>query len=343
MKIAIVSLTENGLLLSERLAAALSCEHLCFRFAYEKHCDNDAASFTDMKKLTAYIFKAFDGIIFFCSCGIAVRMLAPHLVSKLSDPAVVVVDEQGKYAVSLLSGHIGGANVLAEQVSNIIGAKAVITTATDVGGKFSPDSFAEGNNLIITDMKLAKELAAAVVNGDKIGIKSDYPCLNTPPEFDESATEYGICISPDTSKNPFAKTLHLIPKNIIVGIGCKKNTPSDALEAFILSRLSANRLSINRLCELHSIDLKVGEKAILDFCQKYKIKFKTYSAEELMRALGEFSHSDFVMRTTGADNICERSAVIGENALIVRKIAESGMTFAAAEKRVEIDFERRIL
>lgn len=156
MKIAVISVTENGNKISRRMAAGIGIA--CDRFAFSKHCDGSAVPFDDMKQMTAKCFGEYDGIIFICACGIAVRMIAPHVVSKLSDPAVVVIDESGKFAISLLSGHIGKANALTEKVAEIIGAEPVITTATDVGGKFSPDSFAAAMTCTSANMTLQRKL-----------------------------------------------------------------------------------------------------------------------------------------------------------------------------------------
>jgi cobalt-precorrin 5A hydrolase len=270
-------------------------------------------------------------------------MIAPHIISKTTDPAVISVDEQGKFAVSLLSGHIGGGNALAEKIAGIIGAVPVITTATDIGKKFSPDSFACANGLHILETDIAKDIAAAVVNGEKIGIFSDYPYVNLPHEFFGDSAENGISISCDTAKIPFKNTLHLVPKNIIIGVGCRKNTDSDLLSEFILNMLKVNDIPLYRVVGMHTIDIKKDETAILNFADRNNIPLKFYSAKELMQVEGEFSHSAFVAKITGADNICERSAAVGGNTLIVRKHAENGMTFAAAESEIILDFERKIL
>lgn len=343
MKIAIVSLTENGRKISLKIAEKFSESHALTRFTYEKYTDSAAVAFSELKSVIASNFDQFDAIIFVCACGIAVRMIAPHIVSKFSDPAVVVIDEQGKFAVSLLSGHIGGANALTEKIAQLIGALPVITTATDVGGKFSPDSFASANNLYICEPDLAKEIASLIVNSKKIGFYCEYDYINFSEEYFNDNSDIGICISRNMTKNPFKKTLHLVPKNIIIGVGCKKNTPPEMLENFILNNLADNDIEIFRLKKICSINIKQNEKAISEFYSEYFVPAEFFSSEELMKAQGEFSSSEFVMKTTGADNICERSAVCGGGKLIVRKIAENGMTFAAAEEELVIDFERRIL
>ena len=152
MKTAVISLTEKGRQLSEKLGGD--------RFCFRKHCDADAVPFTELSALVSELFGRYDALIFICAVGIAVRAIAPHIVSKTTDPAVVAVDDCGKFAVSLLSGHIGGANALAVQTAAKLGAVPVITTATDSGEKFSPDVFAKANALVIDDMTAAREVAS---------------------------------------------------------------------------------------------------------------------------------------------------------------------------------------
>lgn len=344
MNIAVISLTENGRKISEKIQIGLKRHHTCVRYTYEKYTDEKSVIFKDLKDLTSDIFHEYDGIIYISACGIAVRMIAKHIVSKASDPAVIAIDEQGRFTVPLLSGHIGGANELAKKISEIINSTAVITTATDIGQKFSPDSFAKANGLYICEMDMAKKFAAAVVNGEKIGFYCEYPVKNYPDIFfNKNIKNMGICISPDTSKSPFTQTLRLVPKNIIIGIGCKKNTDPIIFSQFVFNMLKINNIPLWRVSEIHTIDIKKHEKAIIQFSKDNNIPLKFYSSNQLMSISGEFSHSDFVMKTTGADNICERSAAVNGGVIIVPKQAENGMTFAASEENIFIDFERTIL
>ncbi len=344
MNISLISLTENGRKISEKIAA-YKTENIIFkRYTFQKFSDKNSVSFSSLKDLTGELFRNSDALVFICSCGIAVRMTAPHVKSKSTDPAVVAVDEQGKFAVSLLSGHLGGANAVAEKISEIIGCTPVITTASDIGGKFSPDSFAKANGLYFDDFETAKKIASKTVNGEKIGFCSDYKYINRPDEFfDEEIKDIGICISKDIKKNPFDRTLMLIPTNVVIGVGCKRNTDIRMFDDFLNRMLERFCIPIQRICEIHTIDIKRDEKAVAEFSDRYNIPLKFYSAKELMNVPGKFSASEFVLKTTGADNICERSAAADGGKITVHKQSENGMTFAAAEKEIILDFERKIL
>lgn len=350
MKIAVISVTWEGLKLSLKIAEALENTQVLLYFPskYSEVCDFpeniQVRSFDSIFVLTKKIFNKYNAIIFVCACGIAVRAIAPHVRSKISDPAVIVVDISGKFCISLLSGHLGGANSLTEKIAYSIDAVPVITTATDTGGKFSPDSFARANNLVIQDMNIAKETACAVLRGEKIGLVSDYSCRNIPREITcDTDCHSGIIISPYMVESPFEVTLRLFTKNIILGIGCKKGVSRETIERVVYRVLSENNIAVESVCGIGSVSLKSEEKGLLDFCEKLGINPVFHTPRQLMDLEGDFTPSEFVMKTVGADNVCERSAIAaGGNRLITRKYSENGVTVAIAEKNVDIDFGRKI-
>lgn len=374
MRLAVISFTKEGGKWAQTIEERMKTHQEDWeitRYAFWKYPTAGSISFEKGDVLTASIFTQYDGLVFIAAAGIAVRLVAPHVVSKLSDPAVLCIDEQGRFVVSLLSGHIGGANALTRLLADCIAACPVVTTATDAGERFSPDSFAVANRLVIEDMDMAKKIAAAVVAGERIGLFSDYPCGHVPRELvpvggaafteaagqdgacisggavcqdgtcisEEAVPEYGICILKEHREMPFLNTLYLMPKNIILGVGCKRDTLPEVFEAFVLKCLREHGIDINRVCRVCSIDLKKDERAIMDFSEKYRIPFETYSAGTLREVPGEFSASQFVRETTGVDNVCERSAMLYGRELILPKQAGGGVTLAAALAEVKIDFQ----
>lgn len=343
MTVSIISVTEKGRRLSGKISVILSDKHNVNRYCFYKKSDDAATPFYDINVIASDVFENSDAVVFICACGIAVRSIAPLIKSKQSDPAVIVIDDCGKYAIPILSGHIGGANQLAEFIADNVGAVPVITTATDIGGRFSPDSFARANGLIITDINVAKAIAAAVLDGEKIGLCSEYQCKNIPSEFTQNEScRMGIYIGTDISKKPFETTLCLVPGNICIGIGCKRGTSLADIEAMVFNALQEGKISSERICSVATIDIKADESGLMQFCNKYKLTFHTFSAEELMNVSGDFHRSEFVLKTTGTDNVCERSAAKFGGIIMHRKAA-NGITVAAAEIPIEIDFEKRIL
>lgn len=344
MKIAVISITENGRILSAKLAEILQ-EHSVRRYCFSSHCDGNSTAFEKLDEISEHIFNESDAMIFVCACGIAVRTISPYIVSKLSDPAAIVIDDCGRFVIPILSGHIGGANRLAEIIAEKISAVPVITTATDTGKKFSPDSFAKANELIITDMSAAKKIASAVLDDEIIGVYSKYRIINIPNQLSESRRgRYGIVIAEKIIPCEFENPLYLIPKNLVLGIGCKRGTSCEAIEQNVFRWLENENISLDRVKSVATIDLKRDEIGLAEFCNKYSFQLDFYSTEQLMRVEGDFTKSDFVKSITGADNVCERSAVLASGGkLIMRKHSGNGVTCAVAEIPVIIDFERKML
>lgn len=317
-----------------------------------------------LKEQVKEIFHNVDAIIFVSACAIAVRSIAPYLESKTTDPAVIVIDELGQYAISLLSGHIGGGNELTKYVAGLIGATPIISTATDLNNLFAVDVFATKNNMYIDNMTLAKQVSSELLNNKEIGVDSDFPIKTKLPKqlvlisdnLDEqqqtrlsieSSNEFplGIAITLDEHKSPFHKTLHLIPKIVTLGIGCKKDTPVDAIESLVLQTLAKHHISIHAMKQVGSIDLKAHEVGLLDFCRKYELPFNVYSANELSSLTGDFTPSPFVKSITGIDNVCERAAMYQEptGTLLIKKTAANGVTIAAVIRPYDISFDKNQL
>lgn len=331
MKIITIAFTKNGGKIAKLLSEAMHADG----YIISTHATDGLNTFSSLHTLTNDAWQSYDALVFVGACGIAVRAIAPHIENKAKDPAVVVVDEKGEFVIPILSGHIGGANELAREIAAVTGGTAVITTATDIRSKFSVDTFAVKNNLHIGDTKLIKEISSRVLDGEKIGLYSDYELQNIPDIFTENA-EVGICISSE-NKKPFPITLNLFPKNIVLGIGCKKGCEN--VEESIFEFLKANKLDINALYAASTIDIKKDEKGIIDFCKKYSLPLLTFTADELGDTKGEFSSSEFVKQTVGVDNVCERAVCASGARLTHKKTPLSGTAIAAGTLKTVIDFE----
>lgn len=284
------------------------------------------------------IFETSDAIVFVGSVGIAVRKIAPYVKDKRTDPAVVSIDELGTFVIPLLSGHIGGANDLALRLAETLGAAPVITTATDINHKFSVDAWAARNGYILSNMCKAKAVSADILEKD-IPLLSDFPVVTDYPNgvIAGDCGEIGICITYG-QKEPFARTLRLIPPILHLGIGCHRDIETDAIREAVNSVLQANGLDRRAVRCVASIDLKSDERGLLEFCEENGWPISFYSAEELWAVPGEFTASEFVQSITGVDNVCERAALAGAEKLIVRKTAHNGVTVAVAAEHLEVHF-----
>jgi len=262
-------------------------------------------------------------LIIIGAAGIAVRLISPYAADKLSDIPVVVIDEAARFVIPLLSGHVGGGNDLALWLSNLLGAEPVITTATDINGCFSANVFARENNLTIKNRAGIKVVASKVLRGEPIviGVRE----LPAPAQVDIAISDI----------RPEGACLWLSHKKYVLGIGCRRGKSCDEIEAAVLSVLNTLGIDFNDIHAFGSIDLKKDESGLLDFSLKHRIPFFTFTAELLMKARGDYSSSDFVMDKTGADNVCERAAVLlteGNGRLVVKKQIFDGITVAVAER-----------
>lgn len=354
MRAALISVSADGVALSERISEALN-DVECSVYKFDKKGGNiTVGRFSDIGELTAKIFGEYDALIFVCACGIAVRAIAPHIRSKVTDPAVIVIDDCGKFAIPLLSGHIGGANALAKRIAELIGAVPVITTATDNRGKFSPDLFAKANNLILDDLEGAKEVAAAVLRGDSLAVVSNFEIINLTEDFWEHgalAATLNIDQLPQSCSGEFIPKLqlHFLARNIVLGIGCKRGIPADVIEHRVMAAFGYMGYDFRQVIEIATIDLKRDEQGLLEFAKRHGLPVRFFTAEELMSVPAEPNNlkgSGFVMKITGADNVSERAAILaadGGRILIPKSYPNctgDGVTVAAAAKPLVIDFAK---
>ncbi len=326
-----ICFTDMGRELMEKVAKELSKKPLA------------AVECESLSVWTERNFKKGNILVFVGACGIAVRAIAPFIKDKTVDPAVIVMDERGDFVIPLLSGHLGGAVKAAKNLADITGAVNVVTTATDVRGEFAIDVFASENNLAISDMKKAREFTALLLQDKKASFridprfKDDIKAVNVPENLTGNAGAF-FEITPG-----IASGLHLIPKCIVVGIGCRRGKSGGEITEFFERRLLENGLEKTAVKAIVSADIKKDEEGITDLAKELDIPFITYDSQFLMSIEGDFSSSDFVKEKTGTDNVCERSVMAyGCRRLIVKKIAEDGMTFAAGVLEVTLDMKGKL-
>lgn len=315
MKTVIFCYSENGRKLAEDLKVKLGEATI----KYKDHAD------------LGTLFKESDALIFICATGIAVRLVAPYLESKTTDPAVIVIDDRGRNVIPLLSGHIGGANALAKEIAGKIDAAAVITTATDGAGKFACDTWAVTHGCAISSLEAAKEISAKILQKD-VSIKSEFPLPEKLP-YGLKATDSNADIYIGIKKEK--ATLNLIPKIVTVGIGCRKGTPKEQIKELI-SEQDIDERAIEKLA---SIDIKQDEPGLKELAEELNVPIVFYTAEELKAVPGDFTDSKFVEETTGVGNVCERAALKDSDKLILKKTAKDGVTVAAAIRDWRPEFE----
>lgn len=282
-----------------------------------------------------------DGIIFISSTGIAVRAIAPYIQKKDKDPGVVVVDLSGKYAINILSGHLGGGNELTLKAADILGAEPVITTATDRMNIIGPDMIAKNNHLIIDDMKMAKEIAALLVDNKIVGIKDDYNLIEITKGYEkiDNVKENSMWITnkireaeEDEADNiDYSKVLKLIKQDIVLGIGARRNTPFEKLKKFIEESLVKYNIDIRAVNKIVSVDVKKDEQGIIDLAEYLGCPFITFTRDEIKTVQDKYEGSPFVLKTLGITGVCEPSVDLAGAEIIEGKIKHEGMTLAIGQ------------
>ena len=297
------------------------------RFADDMGID----AYGDLATWTAEHFAGDDALVFVGASGIAVRAIAPHVRDKFTDPAVVSVDEAGRFVVPLLSGHVGGANDLARIIADITGGQAAVSTATDVNELFAVDEWAARRGLVILERDVAKEISAALLEGRAVGFRSDFEIdWDLPEGVTYGVANIGFAVSLSEATKPFRRTLHLVPRVVTVGVGCRRGTDSEVLRNAVFEALKEAHVSPLAVSALASIDVKKDEPAIRTLARRHALELRFYSAEELAAVPGEFAASDFVRETVGVDNVCERAALAQGGRLLLGKQARNGVTVAVA-------------
>ena len=222
-----------------------------------------------------------------------------------------------------------------------MGSEPIITTATDLNGKFSVDTFATVNNLRIMGLKTAQDVSVRVLDNAFVGFTSELPVQGELPAGLTLADtgEFGVSISTDVEKKPFATTMRLVPMDIILGVGCKRDTDPEKMSQFVSGILKEDGIPAQRIGAVCSVDLKKDEAAILDLAKQYRVPAKFYTSEELMSLEGEFTKSEFVKSITSVDCVCERSSLMPYGGEIIRrKTAKDGMTIAICRRPMELKF-----
>ena len=344
MIIRIAAFTNRGIALAARLRERLEQEGdqvTAFSTKEETGTSLVAPMGLPLAQWTRQSMDEAQGIIFIGACGIAVRSIAPWLRGKDRDPAVVVLDENAHFAVSLLSGHVGGANDLARQTAELTGAQPVVTTATDSGGRFPVDDWAVKPGLLIPCLKDAKRISMAVLEGEEVGFCSCLPWKGELPRGlrEKENGPVGICVSTDIRRKPFAHTLNLVPRTVVLGIGCRRGTPAAVIGSRVRQALAEQGIPLEAVEAVASIDLKADEEGLLAFCRELGVSLTVYSAAELAAVEGSVSPSSFVQTTTGVDNVCERAAILRSGGtLLFPKAAGEGVTVAAACRPTILEF-----
>lgn len=296
----------------------------------------------DFRDIFKDAFESYDSVIAIMATGIVVRGIAPYIKDKYRDPSVIVIDEKGRFVISLLSGHIGGGNELAIKVAERIGAIPVITTASDLNNYPSIDIYAERNGYTISNGILYKRLVMSMLKGEKIAVyleedeakeffnREPFIIFNSLEDFRENNGEkiyVGIRRIADD-------VVHLIPKRLVLGMGFHRGVGADELFQFISDVFEKESLWLSAVSKIATIDKREGEKGLKELEQKMGVKTIFFSEDEIKK-IDKFIDSKVVLKYHRVGNISETCAYLGSNRgdIVVPKVKGGKITLCIAKER----------
>jgi len=262
-------------------------------------------------------FGECEQLVCFLATGATVRILAPLLSDKGADPGVVCVDEGGRFAVSLVGGHGGGANELAVEVGELLGAQAVVTTATDSVGVAGLDMLGlpvEGD---------VAGVSRALLDGEPVVLEAEVAWPLPPVPFASAQGGVATVRLTDRAAEPASGEVLLRPPSLVVGVGASKGAPVDEVLSVIEDALRDARLSARSVAQLATVDAKSEEPGILEAAARLGVPVVTYSAEELARVEVP-NPSDAPLAAVGTPSVAEAAALVGGGELLVPKRKSGG-------------------
>tara|TARA_B100001146_G_scaffold23338_1_gene17741 strand:- start:184 stop:1245 length:1062 start_codon:yes stop_codon:yes gene_type:complete len=347
--------------MARTLAGSLDRDHALFiDRRFRKDDDSGEAFDLPLRPVVKRAFAGYSSLVLFLSAGASIRLLAPLLESKQIDPAVVCVDDAGSFCVSLISGHVGGADQLAQEVAVCLGARAVITSASHASGTLAVDLLGrEFGWRLKADSTTITRASAAVINSQPIGIWQGagepgwwpdgkplpeniavYPTLG---DLAASACATALIISDTTGdlETLLADKITVVyrPRSLVIGMGCRRGVPVEELESLLAEALRENGLSAECLAEIATAEIKRGEPGLEQLAERHGVPLSFLQANEL-NAVFETnpgaitSKSERAHGLVGVWGVAEPAALLtaGASELLVNREKTTRATIAIARK-----------
>jgi len=329
MKIGILAITDGGKILAADLATKMPDALLL-------------AQEGGVAQILAEHWRELDGFVCIMATGIAVRAIAPLLKGKTSDPCMVVVDEKGRHAVSLLSGHLGGGNDLARRVAAMLGGEAVITTASDTLGLVALDLWARVQNLVCESKEGLTQASAKLVNIGNLTMYSEVAVASLPQGLVAVAGPELADIIVSSRLGDYGPAVVFRPKNLVVGVGCNRGVPAAEIRQACDELFAEQGLSQLSVRNLASIDVKQDEVGLLAFAEEQGWRLDFFSKDELNR-VENVTVSEAALRNVGAIGVAEPAALLSaqSNDLLVGKKKWRNVTMAVARANCTLSEQGR--
>jgi cobalt-precorrin 5A hydrolase len=349
LRIAIIAITRNGAQQGARLRSGLGNGDLYVLRRYLGQGGKGAIAVDgELRQLLQDIWPQYDGFVCIMAAGIVVRLVAPLLAGKDKDPAVVVMDDVGRFAISLLSGHIGGANELARRCAFITGAREVITTATDANDLPSFDMLAKENGWAIEELSRVKTLNRLLLDNEEIAV------VDTTGRVRPWFHGRGRLVFHDTVvgarrsgargfllvSNAFIPQqlqseglLVLRPRNLVLGIGCNSGTSAEELRGVVMAQLKRLLLSPLSVVCIATAEAKAEEPGLVALARELGIPLCCFSSGELNAVEAPSPPSPHAQAAIGAQGVAEPAAILASHGgrLLLQKVKDGNVTLAIAE------------
>lgn len=344
--VALLTLTDRGLAVIMDIMEGLPKSVRTQVFLHEKVplpkvYPKDCQRFSHLQEIVPALWREVSVLVFVMASGIVVRQIASLLAGKDRDPAVLVLDEAGKFVIPLLSGHLGGANAWAGQIARQIGAIPVITTATDVRGMVAPDEYARRWGWKVEPVSHLPEVNSLLLRQNYLNVWTRQPLASGHPWLKDSHYRFlgegekeraNVLVDAFPQPDIGKASLYLIPPVLSVGVGCRRGVEKEIILERIqeaIGLLGASPHAISGLC---SIDLKADEAGLIEAAKYLKVPFRTFAAAELqaVNLENQLEPSNFVSEKIGVDGVCEAASLLGtrKGRLILPKTKGRGVTVA---------------
>lgn len=333
MKIGVFSFTEKGGDLGDKIKTLVTYDIVHYR---NKDIEGGIKSLVDKS------MEIFDALVFISATGIAVRLVAPYLKHKSQDPAVISIDDLGRFTISLLSGHIGGGNELTLELAKHIESIPVISTASDIRGFEALDLFAKKHNYHMEDKKDLTKIMAMMVNDKGIGFYSedkviiDYPHLKIIRDLNniENKDIQALIIISSSNIQTALEIPHIVlrPKNINIGIGCKKDISGERIIEAMDQSLDLLSLSNKSIKAMGTVEIKKNEQGIIDAAKHFSCPLEIYSIEDIREVEDKFEGSKFVKDTIGVASVSEPCAYLLGGQILLGKSKHNGITVSISKE-----------
>lgn len=323
MKLAVWTVTRGAGHLGKKYGEILQADV----FTLKKFQIEDTIQMDDFTSVLNEKFSQYDGHIFIMATGIVIRKIASLIKSKDIDPAVLVADEGENFIISLLSGHLGGANDLANEAAEKLGLLPIITTSSDITGKIAVDTLSQKMQGELESLEKAKNVTSLIVDGKEVNI-----LLPKNVKFNSDANEEGIIVVSNREK---IETVRIYPKNLILGIGCRRGIETEIIMEGIRKAMEANNLSIKSIKKIATVDLKADEAGIIESSKLLKKELVIISREDIKKVEDRFEGSEFVKKQIGVSCVSEPCALLASNGkgkFIENKFIYNGMTVSIYEE-----------